>query len=118
LTTTQLTPFVTAQIKPAKFEKTRPDGTIYKPNATDGREFIETWKIENRGEYEDKKRAWVEYFGRQEGARPVAEEESSSAAAPPVGEAVETRAREEAMARLMREDERKGQSWLGRLFRR
>ena len=48
----ELTPFVTREMEPTEWEKTRPDGTTYEPPKVDGMDLLRTWRIESPSEYE------------------------------------------------------------------
>ncbi len=56
LTKFELTPFVTKEMEPTKWEKTRPDGTTYEPAKVDGMELLRRFKVEQPGLYE----WWIE----------------------------------------------------------
>lgn len=48
----ELTPFVTKEMEPTKWEKTRPDGTTYKPPKVDGMELLKSWYQQSPAEYQ------------------------------------------------------------------
>lgn len=52
----QLTPFVTKEMEPTKWEKTRLDGSTYEPPKVDGMSLLRSWKTDAPGEYE----WWIE----------------------------------------------------------
>ena len=48
----ELTPFVTKEMEPMKWEKRRSNGKTYKPSKVDGVDLLKTWKLEAPGEYD------------------------------------------------------------------
>ena len=48
----ELTPFVTKEMEPTKWERTRPDGTTYEPPKVDGMDLLKSWHQLARGEYD------------------------------------------------------------------
>ena len=116
LTQQQLTPFVTAQMKPIKMDEIRADGTIHTPDYTDGKAFIEAWKTDNPVDYEAKKEEWRVYL---EAIGEIQTPEAPDKAAEPYHfeSNIRQQAREDAMAHLV-DDARTPKSWIGRVFKR
>lgn len=52
LTNFELTPFVTKEMEPTKWERTSEDGTTYQPPKVDGMELLRTWKNERPDMYD------------------------------------------------------------------
>jgi large subunit ribosomal protein L41 len=48
----ELTPFVTKEMEPTKWEKSRSDGTTFEPPKVDGMELLKSWHDLARGEYD------------------------------------------------------------------
>jgi hypothetical protein len=70
----ELTPFVTKEMEPTKWERTRPDGTTYEPPKVDGMNLLKSWHQLARGEYE----WWVESEEEARATRMAQKQQSAS----------------------------------------
>jgi large subunit ribosomal protein L41 len=52
LSACSLTPFVTKEMEPTKWERTRADGTIYEPPKVDGMDLLKSWRMKVPNEYD------------------------------------------------------------------
>lgn len=103
-------------MKPTEMDKTRPDGSTYIPDYTDGRAFIEAWKTENPMEYDERREEWRVYL-EAIGEIPTTEVQDRTSEPYNVEMAINQQAHGNATV-LLEDDLRKPKSWLGRVFKR